>query len=465
MHEIKLEPRPLDALEAVLPAPQRAALQSAVEHARHVLAGRVTWNVNATGTGGGVAENLRTLLGYLLAGGIQARWLVLDGDEEFFAITKCLHNAIHGFGDTGELAGAHGGYRQTIAANAPDLLRSIGSGDLVVLHDPQSAGLVPPVRQAGIPVAWRSHIGRDTPNDFSIAGWEFLRPYVQDADALVFSRPQYAPDWVARERLRIIPPSIDPLAAKNRMLSDDDCLRVLAEAGLVALDGAGPSPAVQGAPPPGPEARLVVQVSRWDRLKDMPGVMSGFALARLPADVHLMLVAPSVSGVADDPEGAEVLAESLGTWERLPAPVRSRISLVSVPMDDLIQNALVVNAVQRRATVVAQKSLAEGFGLTVAEAMWKGKPMVASAVGGIQDQITDGVDGLLIADPADITAFARALERLIGDPDLAHRLGLAAHHRVTANCLDDQHVIRTAELLEGMLAATNAERAAGSLQA
>jgi len=451
VHEIRIEPRPLDALMAVLPAAQRANLQTALASARRALAGRVIWNVNSTATGGGVAENLRTLLGYLLAAGLEARWLVLDGDAEFFAITKRLHNAIHGFCNAGEMAGAHEGYQRTTAANAPGLLGSVARRDLVVLHDPQSAGLVPLLREAEILVAWRSHIGRDSPNDCSVSGWDFLQSYVQDADALVFSRPQYAPGWVDRARRWIIPPSIDPLAPKNRPLPDDDGLRLLASAGLIAMQGAGPSPAVQGAPPPGPEARLVVQVSRWDKLKDMPGVMSGFAQARLPADVHLMLVAPAVTGVADDPEGAEVLAQSLDTWERLPAAARSRISLVSLPMDDLVQNALVVNAVQRRATVVAQKSLAEGFGLTVAEAMWKSKPMVASAVGGIQDQITDGEDGLLIRDPADTGAFARALERLIEDPRLAHELGSAAYRRVTANGLDDRHVIRTTGLLEGMI--------------
>jgi trehalose synthase len=140
VHEVKLEPRPLDALAAVLPAAQRAALDAAVAQARRVLAGRVIWNVNATGTGGGVAENLRTLLGYLLDAGLDTRWLVLDAGEEFFTVTKSLHNAIHGFGDASGLADSHDAYRHTIAANAPGLLGRIASRDLVVLHDPQSAG-------------------------------------------------------------------------------------------------------------------------------------------------------------------------------------------------------------------------------------------------------------------------------------------------------------------------------------
>jgi trehalose synthase len=452
MREIRPEPRPLGALAAVLPERQRATFQAAAARARDALAGRVIWNVNATGAGGGVAESLQTLLGYFTAAGIDARWLVLDGDDQFFAVTKCLHNAIHGFGDVGQLGAAgRAEYERTLAANAPDVLNRAAPDDLVLLHDPQSAGLVPALKQARVRVAWRSHVGRDDTNDQSRSAWEFLRPYVQDADAFVFSRPQYAPAWVPAERLHIIPPSIDPLAAKNQPLSGPEILRVLSDAGLLAANGDSQSAVVQGASPPGPGARMIVQVSRWDRLKDMAGVMVGFAAADLPPDVHLMLVGPATAGVADDPEGAEVLAESLRGWRRLPADARSRISLVSLPMTDRVQNALIVNAIQRHATIVTQKSLAEGFGLTVAEAMWKRKPVIASAVGGIQDQITDDEDGLLIRNPSDTGALARALQRLIYDVDLADSLGHAAHRRVMANYLDDRHLIRTAELLEGML--------------
>jgi trehalose synthase len=463
MHEIRPEPRPLDALAAVLPEGQRTRFEAATTRARDSLAGRVIWNVNATGAGGGVAESLQTLVGYFIAAGIDARWLVLDGSEEFFAITKCLHNAIHGFGDVSQLgASGHAEYERTTAANTPDLLNLAAPEDLILLHDPQSAGLVRPLKQAGIRVAWRSHVGRDEQNEQSESAWEFLRPYVQDADALVFSRPQYAPAWVPPERLHIVPPSIDPLAAKNQPLSAAESLEVLSGAGLVAANGDSCSPAVQGAPPPGPGARTIVQVSRWDRLKDMAGVMAGFAAADLPADVHLMLVGPATAGVADDPEGAEVLAESLTSWRELPTVARGRISLVSLPMDDRVQNALIVNAVQRHATIVTQKSLAEGFGLTVAEAMWKRKPVIASAVGGIQDQITHDEDGLLIDDPADTAALALALERLISDPDLADALGQAAHLRVLANYLDDRHLIRTTELLEGIITTDAAQPVRGT---
>ena len=168
--------------------------------------------------------------------------------------------------------------------------------------------------------------------------------------------------------------------------------------------------------------------------------------------MHLMLVGQAVSGVSDDPEGSEVLAESLARWQALPATARNRVSLVSVPMDDVRQNATIVNAVQRLATVAVQKSLAEGFGLTVTEALWKGRPMVASAVGGIQDQITSDENGLLIEDPADLDSFGRALRRLASDPGLAGRLGQAARRRVLENYLEDSQLARTTQMLGAILA-------------
>lgn len=157
-----------------------------------------------------------------------------------------------------------------------------------------------------------------------------------------------------------------------------------------------------GSEPPPADAPLVVQVSRWDRLKDMAGVLSAFADYFGPArqDLHLMLVGPDVSAVSDDPEGAEVLAACRAAWARLPDPVRRRCHLACIPMDDIDENATIINALQRHATVVVQKSLVEGFGLTVTEAMWKSRPVLASAVGGIQDQITDGTEGPAAAGPA-----------------------------------------------------------------
>jgi len=167
---------------------------------------------------------------------------------------------------------------------------------------------------------------------------------------------------------------------------------------------------------PPADAPLVVQVSRWDRLKDMAGVLAAFADQVAPASpqAHLMLVGPDVSGVSDDPEGAEVLAACQKAWAALPDPVREQCHLACIPMDDADENAIIINALQRHATVVVQKSLFEGFGLTVSEALWKSRPVLASAVGGIQDQTTDGLDGLLLPDPDDLAAFAQRLRQSCG---------------------------------------------------
>lgn len=434
MHEVPLRAGPLGALAELLPGHQATKIGTAADRATQALAGRVVWNVSATARGGGVAEMLHTLLGYLIATGMDVRWLVLDGDAEFFETTKRLHNEIHGLGDPRAFGpDAHRTYERTLRRNLPDLLRHVRRGDLVLLHDPQSAGLLEPLQDAGTRVVWRSHIGRDAPNEQSTAGWEFLRSYVDAADALVFSRREHAPAWMSDERLWIIPPSIDPLSPKNRHITPGERRRILTRAGLSC------------------DARLVVQVSRWDALKDMAGVMSGFARADLPTDVHLVLAGPAVDAVADDPEQAAVLADARARWHALPERVRDQIRLVSIPMDDPRENATIVNALQRQAEVVVQKSLAEGFGLTVAEAMWKSKAVLASSVGGIQDQITREHDGLLVDDPADLDEFASALRRLIGDRHLTRRLGQAARQRVLTHFLDDRQIVQSADLFATVL--------------
>jgi trehalose synthase len=201
------------------------------------------------------------------------------------------------------------------------------------------------------------------------------------------------------------------------------------------------------------DARLVVQISRWDRLKDMTGVLTGFVdnLTSLPADVHLLLVGPEVAGVSDDPEGADVLAECRTRWAALGPGEQSRVHLVCLPMDDVDENAHLVNALQRHASVVVQKSLVEGFGLTVTEAMWKARPVVASAIGGIQDQIVDGENGLLLRDPRDLDGFARAVSRLLEEPGLAATLGAAARATVDEHFLGDRHLEAYADLFRSLL--------------
>ena len=472
MRQVEVQPVPLDRLTALLTPERALRLRDVAERAQPMLSDRVVWNINATAQGGGVAEMLQTLLAYGRGAGVDTRWLVLDGDPEFFAITKRLHNVLHGEpGDGGPLGAAERvHYIDLLQTNLDHMHPPVRTGDIVLLHDPQTAGLVDPLRRLGVHVVWRCHIGRDTPNDLTERGWAFLREFIEDADGFIFSRKVYAPSWVPPERLWVIPPSIDPFSVKNRMLAPAEALAVLERCGLldapyrgdgltfVRRDGSAgllryhDTLFAEGAPVP-VDARLVVQVSRWDRLKDMAGVMRGFADAidRLPEDAHLLLVGPEVSGVADDPEGAEVLKECRRLWHGLPNRARRRVGLVTLPMDDGDENAHMVNAVQQYAAVVVQKSLVEGFGLTVTEAMWKGRPVVASAVGGIQDQIVDARDGLLVGDPRDLTEFADAVGRVLRNRWFADAVGAAARARVQDQFLGDRHLAQYVDLFASLL--------------
>jgi trehalose synthase len=348
-----------------------------------------------------------------------------------------------------------------------ELLAQVQPGDLVLLHDPQTAGLIPHLTRAGARVAWRCHVGVDWENDATRAAWNFLRPYMASAHGFVFSRSQYVPSWIPGELTWIIPPSIDPLSAKNQELDAATIRAILITIGVLS----GDAPQVPGRfarldggfgevtraglvtaeGRPGPDDSVVVQVSRWDKLKDMSGVMRGFAEHVVPGGPgYLMLVGPMVSGVTDDPEGAEVLAECLAQWQALPAAARARILLVTLPLEDVEENAAMINAIQRHATVIVQKSLAEGFGLTVAEGMWKGRPIVGSAVGGILDQVADGT-GFLLPDPADLAAFGLQVRRLLDDTDTADRMGRAGQAYTRVNYIGDRHLLQYAKLFEAMI--------------
>jgi len=199
------------------------------------------------------------------------------------------------------------------------------------------------------------------------------------------------------------------------------------------------------------ETPLVAQVSRWDRLKDPVGLLACFAEHLTDQASHLVIAGPDVEAVDDDPEGAEALDEVRAALQAMPDDTRGRVHLVSLPMDDIDENAAMVNALQRRANVVVQKSIAEGFGLTVAEAMWKHKPAVAGKVGGIQDQIVDGESGLLVDDPRDLAAVGAAIDSLLADPERAQRIGRAAHQRVIDDFLQIDRLLEYFEHIEALL--------------
>ena len=461
--------RPVSLLEPIIGEARYRQLAGAADQVRHMLAGRTIWNVNSTAVGGGVAEMLQALVGYVTDLGIPIGWLVITGDARFFAATKRLHNQLHGdlAGGPLDAAEAHH-YTRMLTANAVELLGRIRPGDVALLHDPQTAGLAEPLARAGARVVWRCHIGVDWENDATRAGWDFLRPHLAAAEGYVFSRREYVPAWLPDEKVSIIPPSIDPFSPKNQDLDAATVRAILATLGV--LDGMAPRvpgtfvrrdgnagtvtrPAVvTGEGRPGPDDPVLLQVSRWDRLKDMTGVMRGFAHHVVPgSDGYLILAGPAVTEVADDPEGAAVYGECLLQWHDLPPAARARILLVTLPLDDIDENAAMVNALQRHATVITQKSLAEGFGLTVSEGMWKGRPVIGSAVGGIIDQIADGT-GILLPDPADLKAFGQAVRELLSDRAEATRMGQAAHAYVREDYLGDVHLMRYARLLAALLA-------------
>ncbi len=297
MFEVPIPPRPADRLRTMAGEEAGEQYDALVRDARAALRGRRVWHVNATAEGGGVAELLAGTLGYLPVDGIETHRLVIEGDARFFEITKRIHNRLHGdLGDGGSLGEPERRhYDDTMARELTDMLRLVRAEDLVVVHDPQPLGLVPGLATTGATVVWTCHVGADTPNDITRSAWDFLRDDVRWARAATFTRQAYAWDGLDPNAIRVIPPCIDPLSLKNVELKESHVSDILIAAGI--LDGATAHPVaftrldgseapvahraqVLGTATVPQHAPLVVQVSRWDALKDPLGVMVGFADAR-----------------------------------------------------------------------------------------------------------------------------------------------------------------------------------------
>ena len=448
LEEVTLSSQSVERFRAIVSRDRMRLVNERAAQLRQRLRDHTLWNINSTAVGGGVAEMLRPLLGYARGLYVDARWLVIQGTPEFFKLTKRLHHALHGSsGDGVELDGpARELYEQTLAPNAEALRQLVRPGDAVILHDPQTAGLAPALLEAGARVIWRCHIGQDIFDENVRSGWRFLLPYLKDVPLFVFSRPAYVPNSLDHGRSRIIQPCIDAFAAKNQALDEDTVRAILVQTGLV--EGPAPGDAVprfvreDGSTgiveraadiirlgrPPGFNDPLVVQVSRWDPLKDPVGVLRGFhhMLESHPdTAAHLLLAGPNVTAVADDPEGAQVFREVERAWRDLPHAMRHRVHLASLPVTDVEENHAIVNAIQRHAAVIVQKSLCEGFGLTVTEAMWKARPVLASAVGGIQDQIRHEQEGAAAARSHRSGRVRRgSLARAAGGPFAGQRVGV-----------------------------------------
>ncbi|WP_067782095.1 glycosyltransferase [Actinomyces vulturis] len=419
----------------------------------------------------GVSEAIGPLVGYALGAGAPVLRYVIDAPEDFRALSTRLTAFLHGSrGDRKNLKDKDRDlYEHVLASNAENIIDQVHEGDIVILHEPACAGLTQAMKRAGAYVVWRFHGGTDDPNEYSQMAWAFLEHYLEDADALVFSRPSYRPSFIEEERCRFVAPSIYPESPKNRVLDLDECHSVVRLAGVVQgkppfdavafvrsdgrADAIRTMKSVMLAGGPLPEgSRLVTQVSRWDELKDMLGVAKAFSehLTLFPNDVHLLLIGPALNEEEGDRHSDTVAREVIEFVENLPKNVADRIHVAGVPMSDREVNALIVNAVQRISTVITQKSLVEGFGLTVAEAMWKKRPVVASAVGGILDQIEDGVTGVLVSPPEDGRVWAESVAEVLTLPQRADDMGLAAHEYVRENYLPDRHLCDVVDVLSSL---------------
>jgi trehalose synthase len=447
------------------------------------LEGRTVWLVSSTARGGGVAEMLPPIVELLRDLGARTEWVVIGTEEpEFFVLTKHLHDLIHG-ADTPHLdASARALFERVNRANALALLPHLRAGDVLVVHDPQPLPLAAMLRDR-IPLTaiWRSHIGLDAENDATRAAWDFLAPYLDAYDVGVFSAPEYIPDRM-HGRATVIPPGIDPLSTKNMDLSLHHAIEVLCNAGLVVPPGPLLHPPFlaparrllgDGSWAPANEVEdiglltrpIVTQVSRWDRLKGWLPLMRAFAalkesLGGESADglvrrrlelARLVMAGPEPEAIQDDPDGLEVLRELSAAYRVLPPSVQRDIALVALPMASIDENALMVNALQRASMLVVQNSLREGFGLTIAEAMWKGVPVLSNSKAcGPRQQVRDGLDGRLIADPEDIDALRGAIEATLADSEARHRWGRSAQRRVHEQFLIITHLRRWGQLFAGM---------------
>jgi trehalose synthase len=354
--------------------------------------------VNTTKTGGGVAEILHRVVAILNELGIPTSWEIMEGDARFFAVTKKMHNAFHGHSqpltdDDREV------YREWTVREAKRLALD---GDLILIHDPQPAALIEHRRTAGQKWIWRCHIDLSRRDE---AHWEFLRPHVEQYDAAVFSHIEFVPPLTVPAIL--VAPSIDPFAEKNREMGEDEVESIWVGLGLE------------------PRGGWLTQISRFDRIKDPVGVIDAFSLIRARRPARLLLAG---GGASDDPEGAEVLGE---VRER--AKGLEDVTILELPP----QSDREINALQRGSTVVIQKSLREGFALTISEALWKRRAVVASAVGGIPLQVLHERTGLL-SRSIEGTAFQAI--RLLDNPDLRRVLGVQGRAHVRDNFLHTREV-------------------------
>jgi len=357
-------------------------------------------NVNSTYYGGGVSQLLSSLTLLMNSLGIKTGWRVIHGPPDFFSVTKKIHNALQG-GKINLTGRKMRLYEEVTYENA---VRNHLDHDVVIVHDPQPLPLINHYRKRG-PWIWRCHIDLSNPHQ---GVWNYLVPFIEKYDAVILSSKDYAQKLTPPQLFFM--PAIDPFTITNREFSQREIDERLKHYNIPT------------------DLPLVVQVSRFDRWKDPEGVIQAFKLARKKVDCTLVLLG---NVATDDPEGEEVYKSLLGSREE-------RIIILTV------QDGALVNALQRRAHVVLQKSIREGFGLTVAEAMWKGTPVIGGDVGGIRYQIKDGVNGFLVSS---IKEAAERIVQLIKDRELRERLGHEAKEAVRQQFLLTRYLEQYLDLL------------------
>ena len=375
--------------------------RSAIEELRAIaeqLSGKVIENINSTFTGGGVAEILMRMVPLLNQLGVDARWTTIEGHKDFFDVTKKFHNALHGRKE--DISSED--FSIFMDVNKKNIIELKFQGDIIFIHDPQPMGLIARKKELGGKWIWRCHIDVSNPDK---KVWEFLRNFVLEYDAAVFSAPNFTQQLPIRQFM--ISPSIDPLSDKNKELPSDVIDSVLSKYGLDK------------------DKPIIAQISRFDYLKDPVGVIQAFEMVRKSMDCQLVLAGGTAT---DDPESEKVLEE---VRER--ASGNPDIHILLIPPESDIE----INALQRASTVILQKSIKEGFGLTVTEALWKGKPVVASAVGGIQLQVKNKLTGLLCHS---VEGAAYAVKRLLSNKEYAAWLGKNAREHVRQNFLITRHL-------------------------
>ena len=355
-------------------------------------------NINSTAVGGGVAEILTRMVPLLNQLGVQTRWDVIKGDEKFFVITKNIHNALHGL--PVDLSADDMAYFREM--NNSNALQMDLSSDFVFVHDPQPVGLIEHRKNPKSHWIWRGHVDFSQPY---MPVWNFLAEYVNKYETAVFSAPSFARDLSIRQAL--IAPSIDPLSDKNRDLPEETIDSVFQRFGI---DRSRP---------------VITQISRFDYLKDPVGVIKAYKKVRKYLNAQLVLAG---GGATDDPEGPKIMEEV-----KKEAGNDKNIFVLFLPPASDIE----INALQRGSTVVLQKSLKEGFGLTVSEALWKAKPVIASAVGGIPLQIAHKYSGIL-THTIDGTAYW--IKQLVNEPEYARSLGKNGREHIKNNFLITRHI-------------------------